>query len=80
MRNTITEALIYENQGLKAEAIEIFKNILAAEPDNFKAAAHLRRLSKEHIVANEKRLAQFLSLNGKDNAGLSEFKKWLVEL
>ncbi|MCI7501741.1 MAG: hypothetical protein MSA54_07385, partial [Campylobacter sp.] len=43
----ITEALIYENQGLKEEALEIYKKILESDPDNFKAAAHLRRLKKE---------------------------------
>ena len=28
MKETITEALIYENQGLRDEALEIYKNIL----------------------------------------------------
>ena len=28
MKNTITEALIYEAQGLKDDALEIYKNIL----------------------------------------------------
>ncbi|MCI6299395.1 MAG: hypothetical protein MR582_07145, partial [Campylobacter sp.] len=52
----ITEALIYENQGLKEEALEIYKKILESDPDNFKAAAHLRRLKKEMAEPNKEKL------------------------
>ena len=31
MKNTVTEASIYEAQGLKDEALEIYKNILKEE-------------------------------------------------
>ena len=52
----ITEALIYENQGLKEEALEIYKKILESDPDNFKAAAHF-----EHTVAVRNGKAEILS-------------------
>ncbi|SQA80017.1 Uncharacterised protein [Campylobacter jejuni] len=32
MKNTVTEASIYEAQGLKDEALEIYKNILKEDP------------------------------------------------
>lgn len=78
MKNTITEALIYENQGLKDEAIEIYKSILASDPDNFKAAAHLRRLSKDGVGLNKSMLELFLRLNSQEE--IKEFKRWLLKL
>ena len=45
MRGTITEALIYENQGLRDEALEVYKNILMRDPNNQEARSAIRRLS-----------------------------------
>ena len=45
MKNTITEALIYEAQGLKDDALIVYKNILKREPTNAAAIAAIRRLS-----------------------------------
>ena len=45
MRGTITEALIYENQGLRDEALEVYKNILKNDPSNQEARSAIRRLS-----------------------------------
>ena len=45
MKETITEALIYENQGLRDEALEIYKNILKHDPNNQEARSAIRRLS-----------------------------------
>ncbi|HBD8757324.1 TPA: hypothetical protein KLA24_001514, partial [Campylobacter jejuni] len=45
MKNTVTEASIYEAQGLKDEALEIYKNILKEDPDNQNAIDAVRRLS-----------------------------------
>lgn len=78
MTNTITEALIYESQGLINEAKQIYKNILANQPDNFKAAAHLRRLNKDVSELNKEKLELFLHLE--DVKNLNEFKRWLIEL
>ena len=74
----ITEALIYENQGLKEEALEIYKKILESDPDNFKAAAHLRRLKKEMAEPNKEKLEMFLRL--RDENKIKEFKRWLISL
>ena len=74
----ITEALIYENQGLKEEALEIYKKILESYPDNFKAAAHLRRLKKEMAEPNKEKLEMFLRL--RDENEIKEFKRWLISL
>ena len=37
MIHTVTEASIYEAQGLKSEALEIYKNILKKDPQNVNA-------------------------------------------
>ena len=74
----ITEALIYENQGLKEEALEIYKKILESDPDNFKAAAHLHRLKKEMAEPNKEKLEMFLRL--RDENEIKEFKRWLISL
>ena len=74
----ITEALIYENQGLKEEALEIYKKILESDPDNFKAAAHLSRLKKEMSEPNKEKLEMFLRL--RDENEIKEFKRWLISL
>ncbi|MDY4446004.1 hypothetical protein [Campylobacter sp.] len=74
----ITEALIYENQGLKEEALEIYKKILESDPDNFKAAAHLRRLKKEMAEPNKEKLEMFLRL--RDENEIKELKRWLISL
>ena len=74
----ITEALIYENQGLKEEALEIYKKILESDPDNFKAAAHLRSLKKEMAEPNKEKLEMFLRL--RDENEIKEFKRWLISL
>lgn len=74
----ITEALIYENQGLKEEALEIYKKILESDPDNFKAAAHLRRLKKEMAQLNKEKLEMFLRLRNENE--IKEFKRWLISL
>lgn len=78
MRNTITEALIYENQGLRDDAIEIYKNILKSDPNNKDAQNGVRRLSglKTQISANKIMLEFFLNLKNDDE--IREFKRWLV--
>ena len=42
---TITLAAIYELQGLKEEALQIYKAILKKEPQNEEAKIAIRRLS-----------------------------------
>ena len=78
MRNTVTEALIYENQGLINEAMQIYKNILQSDPNNIQAQNNLRRLSGRVGSANAAMLELFLRLKSEDE--IREFKRWLIKL
>ncbi|EDO9794139.1 hypothetical protein GO117_01345 [Campylobacter fetus] len=83
MKNTITEALIYENQGLRNDALEVYKNILKAEPHNREAQSAVRRLSglrRKNVYVNEQMLDFFLNLKTDDEIGIREFKRWLVKI
>ena len=65
MRGTITEALIYENQGLRDEALEVYKNILMRDPNNQEARSAIRRLSglkRKNGETNEQMLEFYLNL------------------
>ena len=55
MKNTITEALIYEAQGLKDDALEIYKNILKQDPSNKDALSAINRLSGLRKGARDKK-------------------------
>lgn len=79
--NTITEALIYEAQGLKDDALLIYKNILKIEPDNAEAMSAIRRLSglrKRNPDLNEQMRDFFVKM--KTNEEINEFKRWLIRL
>nr|WP_314888171.1 hypothetical protein [uncultured Campylobacter sp.] len=79
--NTITEALIYEAQGLKDDALLIYKNILKSEPDNAEAMSAIRRLSglrKRNPDLNEQMRDFFVKM--KTNQEINEFKRWLIRL
>lgn len=81
MKNTITEALIYEDQGLREDALEVYKNILKADPSNKDAASAIRRLSglkKKIPSTNEQMLNFFLNLKNDDE--IKEFKRWLIKI
>lgn len=83
MRGTITEALIYENQGLRDEALEVYKNILMRDPNNQEARSAIRRLSglkRKNGETNEQILEFYLNLKENDDAGIREFKRWLIKI
>ena len=83
MRGTITEALIYENQGLRDEALEAYKNILMRDPNNQEARSAIRRLSglkRKNGETNEQMLEFYLNLKENDDAGIREFKRWLIKI
>ncbi|MCI5539155.1 MAG: hypothetical protein SPI60_01760 [Campylobacter lanienae] len=83
MKETITEALIYENQGLRDEALEIYKNILKHDPNNQEARSAIRRLSglkRKNSETNEQMLEFYLNLKEGDAAGIREFKRWLIKI
>lgn len=81
MKNTITQALIYENQGYRDEALEIYKNILKNDPDNQEAKSAVRRISKQKRYSgiDINMFEFFMSLNS-DEDEIREFKRWLVKL
>lgn len=81
MRNTITEALIYESQGLKEDALLVYRNILKSEPDNKDAISAIRRLSglrKRDPELNEQMRDFFVNM--KSDEEITEFKRWLIRL
>lgn len=83
MRGTITEALIYENQGLRDDALEVYKNILKHDPSNEEARSAIRRLSglkRKNGESNEQMLKFYLNLKDSDAAGIREFKRWLIKI
>lgn len=81
MKNTITEALIYEAQGLTDDAVEIYKNILKNDANNKDALAAIHRLSglrKQRKCENEQMREFFVNMREKEE--IVEFKRWLIKL
>ncbi|MDL0088603.1 hypothetical protein [Campylobacter gastrosuis] len=81
MLNTITKALIYESQGLKDDALEVYKNILKNDPSNKDALLAIYRLSgvrKSKPIKNEQMKEFFINLNTPEE--VNEFKRWLLRL
>ena len=81
MKNTITEALIYEAQGLKDDALEIYKYILKQDPSNKDVLSAINRLSglrKERAIKNEQMKEFFIAM--KSDEEINEFKRWLIRL
>ena len=81
MKNTITEALIYESQGLMDDALEAYKNILKQNPSNKDALAAIRRLSglrKARKIQNEQMKDFFVDMKTPEE--ITEFKRWLIRL
>ncbi|QKG29098.1 MULTISPECIES: hypothetical protein [unclassified Campylobacter] len=81
MKNTITEALIYEAQGLQDDALLVYRNILKNEPGNKDAVSAIRRLSglrKRDPNLNEQMRDFFINM--KSDEEIIEFKRWLIRL
>ncbi|MBR8462186.1 hypothetical protein KDD93_03795 [Campylobacter sp. faydin G-24] len=81
MKNTITEALIYESQNLMDDALEVYKNILKQDPNNEDASAAIRRLSglrKSRKIENEQMKDFFVNMKTPEE--ITEFKRWLIRL
>ncbi|QCD52774.1 hypothetical protein [Campylobacter sp. RM16192] len=81
MKNTITEALIYEAQGLQDDALLVYRNILKIEPGNKEAVSAIRRLSglrKRDPNLNEQMRDFFINM--KSDEEIIEFKRWLIRL
>ncbi len=78
---TLTLASIYELQGLKAEALEIYKELLMANPENKEAKIAIKRLSgirKKYLGVNEDMKKFFLNMNSE--VEFLEFERWLIQL
>lgn len=80
-KQTLTEAAIYEAQGLKDEALEIYKNILKEEPENQNAIDAVRRLSGLHSQHRDLNTQMYdFWCNAKSENELNEFKRWLIKI
>ncbi|MDP3265560.1 MAG: tetratricopeptide repeat protein [Sulfuricurvum sp.] len=76
---TLTLANIYELQGLKEEALEIYKEILKKEPGNSDAKIAIRRLSgmrKKFLGVNNEMKTFFVQMDEK--AEFIQFERWLL--
>ncbi len=77
---TLTLANIYELQGLKEEALEIYKNVLKKDPSNSDAKIAIRRLSgmrKKFLNVNTQMKDFFLKMD--TEVELIEFERWLLK-
>ncbi len=78
---TLTLAQIYELQGLKSDALEIYKEILKNDPDNHEARVAIRRLSgiRRHFGGvNEEMKRVFIEMESDEE--IAEFERWLAKL
>jgi len=77
---TLTLANIYELQGLKEEALEIYKNILKKDPNNAEAKVAIRRLSgvrKKFLKVNSQMKEFFVKMD--TDVEFKEFERWLLK-
>ncbi len=78
---TLTLANIYELQGLKTEALEIYKEILRHDPNNSDAKIAIRRLSgirRKFLGVNEEMKEFFVTMD--ERVEYNEFERWLLQL
>lgn len=78
---TLTLAQIYELQGLKQEALEIYHAILKEDPENQEAQSAIQRLSgirRQFEGVNESMKQFFIDMENEDE--FNEFEQWLSEL
>lgn len=77
---TLTLANIYELQGLKEEALEIYKEVLKNDPSNSDAKIAIRRLSgmrKKFLNVNQEMKEFFLKMD--TDVEFNEFERWLLK-
>lgn len=77
---TLTLANIYELQGLKEEALEIYKDILKKDSQNSEAKIAIRRLSgmrKKFLNVNTQMKDFFLKMD--TDIEYKEFERWLLK-
>ncbi len=77
---TLTLANIYELQGLKDDALEIYKEILKKDPQNSEAKIAIRRLSgmrKKFLNVNSQMKEFFVKMD--TEIEYIEFERWLLK-
>ncbi len=78
---TVTLANIYELQGLKEEALEIYKEILQKDPNNKEAKIAIRRLSgvrRKFSGVDEAMKEFFIKMDSE--VEFNEFERWLAKI
>jgi tetratricopeptide (TPR) repeat protein len=78
---TLTLASIYELQGLKDEALAIYKEVLKKDPKNSEAKIAIRRLSgirRKFLGVNEEMKEFFVTMD--ESVEYNEFERWLLKL
>jgi len=81
MTKTVTLANIYELQGLKEEALEIYKEVLKKDPNNSEAKIAIRRLSgmrKKFLGVDEGMKDFFVKMDSE--VEFKEFERWLAKI
>ncbi len=79
--STLTLASVYELQGLKDEALEIYKDVLKKNPQNKEAKVAIRRLSgirKKYLGVNEEMKQFFVAMDSE--VEFIEFERWMAKL
>ncbi len=77
---TLTLANIYELQGLKEEALNIYKEVLKKNPQNSDAKIAIRRLSgmrKKFLNVDSQMKEFFLKMD--TEVEFNEFERWLLK-
>ena len=77
---TLTLANIYELQGLKEEALEIYKEVLKKDSNNSDAKIAIRRLSgmrKKFLNVDTQMKDFFLKIDAE--VEFNEFERWLLK-
>lgn len=77
---TLTLANIYELQGLKEEALDIYKEVLKTNPHNSDAKIAIRRLSgmrRKYLDVNQEMKEYFLKME--TEVEFNEFERWLLK-
>ncbi|RUM67370.1 MAG: hypothetical protein DSZ06_01350 [Sulfurospirillum sp.] len=77
---TMTLASIYETQGHKREALEIYWKIYEDDPSNMAAFKAIERLCKERrdFYNDNPKITNFF-INMKTSQDFSRFEKWLLK-
>ncbi len=77
---TLTLASIYELQGLKDEALEIYKELLKKDSNNKEAKIAVKRLSgirKKYLRVDKDMKKFFIDMDSK--VEFLEFERWLIK-